>query len=80
MPDATKVACFEKGKCTNNSFFFRMAMALTDMDGPSWREKLPPIPTVPMHVKEKIIQAANSNVKQNGIKERSDESKKMFVD
>ncbi|XP_062852807.1 mitochondrial import receptor subunit TOM34 [Trichomycterus rosablanca] len=49
----------------------RMTKALTDMDGPSWREKLPPIPTVPMAVKEKIMLAASPNAisKQNGIKE-----------
>ncbi|XP_016312602.1 mitochondrial import receptor subunit TOM34-like [Sinocyclocheilus anshuiensis] len=38
----------------------RMTKALTDIDGPSWREKLPPIPTVPMSVKESLAQAASS--------------------
>ncbi|XP_026121763.1 mitochondrial import receptor subunit TOM34 isoform X1 [Carassius auratus] len=37
----------------------RMTKALTDIDGPSWREKLPPIPTVPMSVKESLAQAAS---------------------
>ncbi|XP_053723546.1 mitochondrial import receptor subunit TOM34 [Synchiropus splendidus] len=32
----------------------RMTKALAEADGPSWREKLPPIPTVPMSVKEKL--------------------------
>uniref|UniRef100_A0A8C2FB67 Mitochondrial import receptor subunit TOM34 n=1 Tax=Cyprinus carpio TaxID=7962 RepID=A0A8C2FB67_CYPCA len=36
----------------------RMTKALSDVDGPSWREKLPPIPTVPMSVKESLAQAA----------------------
>ncbi|XP_051752169.1 mitochondrial import receptor subunit TOM34 [Ctenopharyngodon idella] len=47
----------------------RMTKALTDIDGPSWREKLPPIPTVPMSVKESLAQATNSasNSKQNGV-------------
>ncbi|XP_029946754.1 mitochondrial import receptor subunit TOM34 [Salarias fasciatus] len=36
----------------------RMTKALTEADGPSWREKLPPIPTVPLSVKEKLSQTA----------------------
>ncbi|TRY55264.1 hypothetical protein DNTS_015744 [Danionella cerebrum] len=35
----------------------RMTKALTEIDGPSWREKLPQIPTVPMSVKESMAQA-----------------------
>lgn len=48
---------------------FRMTKALTDIDGPSWREKLPPIPTVPMSVKESLAQATKSasNSQQNGV-------------
>lgn len=34
----------------------RMTKALTEVDGPSWREKLPPIPTVPLSVREKLNQ------------------------
>ncbi|XP_066521216.1 mitochondrial import receptor subunit TOM34 [Hoplias malabaricus] len=51
----------------------RMTKALTDMDGPSWREKLPPIPTVPLAVKEKLLQTQGSvpAAQQNGIKENS---------
>ncbi|KAK3575057.1 hypothetical protein QTP86_019766 [Hemibagrus guttatus] len=47
----------------------RMTKALTEMDGPSWREKLPPIPNVPMPVKEKYLQTANSTVspQQNNL-------------
>lgn len=47
----------------------RMTKALTEMDGPSWREKLPPIPTVPMSVKEKLGQAASpaSSSQQNNV-------------
>ncbi|KAA0712752.1 Mitochondrial import receptor subunit TOM34 [Triplophysa tibetana] len=47
----------------------RMTKALTDIDGLSWREKLPPIPTVPMSVKESLAQAANSapTSPQNGM-------------
>ncbi|XP_059186241.1 mitochondrial import receptor subunit TOM34 [Centropristis striata] len=51
----------------------RMTKALTEADGLSWREKLPPIPTVPMSVKEKLAQKATANAaptnptpKQNG--------------
>lgn len=29
-------------------FFFRITKTLIDQDGPSWREKLPPIPVVPV--------------------------------
>ncbi|XP_056316514.1 mitochondrial import receptor subunit TOM34 [Danio aesculapii] len=47
----------------------RMTKALTEMDGPSWREKLPPIPTVPMSVKEKLGQATSpaSSSQQNNV-------------
>ncbi|XP_073708319.1 mitochondrial import receptor subunit TOM34-like [Garra rufa] len=47
----------------------RMTKALTDIDGPSWREKLPPIPTVPMSVKESLAQAASStpSPQQNSV-------------
>lgn len=38
----------------------RMTKALTDTDGPSWREKLPPIPTVPLSVREKLNQQTAS--------------------
>lgn len=34
----------------------RMTKALTEADGPSWREKLPSIPTVPLSVREKLNQ------------------------
>lgn len=54
----------------------RMTKALTEADGPSWREKLPPIPTVPLSVREKLAQQAAANApksspappQQNGIK------------
>ncbi|XP_063329795.1 mitochondrial import receptor subunit TOM34 [Pelmatolapia mariae] len=42
----------------------RMTKALTETDGPSWREKLPPIPTVPLSVKEKLAQKSAGNVTQ----------------
>nr|ACI69797.1 Mitochondrial import receptor subunit TOM34 [Salmo salar] len=35
----------------------RMTKCLTEVDGHSWREKLPPIPIVPMAVKENFSQA-----------------------
>ncbi|XP_028302921.1 mitochondrial import receptor subunit TOM34 [Gouania willdenowi] len=47
----------------------RMSKALTEADGPSWREKLPPIPTVPLSVKEKLTQqqhTATINPQHNG--------------
>ncbi|XP_029682367.1 mitochondrial import receptor subunit TOM34 [Takifugu rubripes] len=34
----------------------RMTKALAEADGPSWREKLPPIPTVPLAVRQKLAQ------------------------
>ncbi|KAF7711368.1 mitochondrial import receptor subunit TOM34 [Silurus meridionalis] len=59
----------------------RMTKALTEIDGPSWREKLPPIPTVPMPVKEKFLQTANSTVtaqqsRINGSKQVGGDMKK----
>lgn len=39
----------------------RMTKALTEADGLSWREKLPPIPTVPLSVREKLAQKATTN-------------------
>lgn len=50
----------------------RMTKALIEADGPSWREKLPPIPTVPLSVREQL--AANTaqpapTPKQNGTPE-----------
>ncbi|XP_012724992.2 mitochondrial import receptor subunit TOM34 [Fundulus heteroclitus] len=54
----------------------RMTKALTEADGPSWREKLPPIPTVPLSVRERLAQQAAGGspqpnpaaALQNGIK------------
>ncbi|XP_058486617.1 mitochondrial import receptor subunit TOM34 [Solea solea] len=44
----------------------RMTKALTEADGPLWREKLPPIPTVPLSVREKLTQQTAANtVKPN---------------
>lgn len=42
----------------------RMTKALTEADGPSWREKLPPIPTVPLSVKEKLAQQTAAKTTQ----------------
>lgn len=42
----------------------RMTKALTEADGPSWREKLPPIPTVPLAVREKLAQKTSTNAAQ----------------
>ncbi|CAB1314468.1 unnamed protein product [Coregonus sp. 'balchen'] len=39
----------------------RMTKCLTEVDGLSWREKLPPIPTVPMAIKEKLSSATQHN-------------------
>lgn len=54
--------------------FARMTKALTEADGPSWREKLPPIPTVPLSVREKLTQqntvnTAKQNPAQNGTRQ-----------
>ncbi|CAM4628604.1 hypothetical protein PO909_005286 [Leuciscus waleckii] len=47
----------------------RMTKALANIDGLSWREKLPPIPSVPMSVKESRAQASGSasNSQQNSV-------------
>ncbi|KAJ8260388.1 hypothetical protein GJAV_G00181530 [Gymnothorax javanicus] len=39
----------------------RMTKVLTEQDGLSWREKLPPIPTVPLAVRERMTQVATPN-------------------
>ncbi|KAF5901754.1 mitochondrial import receptor subunit TOM34, partial [Clarias magur] len=59
----------------------RMTKALTEMDGPSWREKLPPIPTVPMPIKEKFLRTATPTVtapqnNQTGNKQMGGDVKK----
>ncbi|XP_010901460.2 mitochondrial import receptor subunit TOM34 [Esox lucius] len=43
----------------------RMTKCLTEVDGLSWRDKLPPIPTVPMAVKEKLSQASNHHTTEH---------------
>ncbi|XP_036839057.1 mitochondrial import receptor subunit TOM34 isoform X2 [Oncorhynchus mykiss] len=48
----------------------RMTKCLTEVDGLSWREKLPLIPTVPMAIKEKLSLATSQQTKQhNGTRE-----------
>ncbi|KAF7652019.1 hypothetical protein LDENG_00102340 [Lucifuga dentata] len=54
----------------------RMTKALTEADGPLWREKLPPIPAVPLAVREKLSQQLaadttqpNAAMQQNGIRQ-----------
>lgn len=42
----------------------RMTKALTEAEGPSWREKLPPIPAVPLSVREKLSQRTTANTAQ----------------
>lgn len=42
----------------------RMTKALTEADGPSWREKLPPIPAVPLSVREKLARKTTANAAQ----------------
>lgn len=56
----------------------RMTKALTEADGLSWREKLPPIPTVPLSVREKLAQKTTANAaqlnptpKQNGTRQKN---------
>lgn len=56
-----------------------MAKALTELDGPSWREKLPPIPSVPLPVKEKFLRTANSTLtaQQNNL--NGNKCKKIYI-
>ena len=53
----------------------RMTKVLTEVDGPSWREKLPPLPTVPLAVRERAQAQASSPVaaasQQNGTRATS---------
>nr|XP_057911168.1 mitochondrial import receptor subunit TOM34 [Doryrhamphus excisus] len=44
----------------------RMSKALSEADGPMWREKLPPIPTVPLAVREKLGRNCAAIPQQNG--------------
>ncbi|XP_054640757.1 mitochondrial import receptor subunit TOM34 isoform X2 [Dunckerocampus dactyliophorus] len=44
----------------------RMSKALAEADGPTWREKLPPIPTVPLAVREKMGRRCAATSQQNG--------------
>ncbi|KAJ8400870.1 hypothetical protein AAFF_G00392240 [Aldrovandia affinis] len=50
----------------------RMTKVLTEQDGAAWREKLPPIPTVPLDVRERLVQTAMSTptAQQNGTSQR----------
>lgn len=41
-----------------------MTKALTEADGLSWREKLPPIPTVPLSVRQKLGQKTSASAAQ----------------
>lgn len=43
-----------------------MTKALTEADGPSWRDKLPPIPTVSLEVRQKLSQQTGSSAEVNG--------------
>lgn len=65
--------------CNKLFHIIRMTKALTDIDGPSWREKLPPIPSVPLSVKEGLAQAANSapTSPQNGLNDNKPKGKDM---
>ncbi|KAL0978852.1 hypothetical protein UPYG_G00176580 [Umbra pygmaea] len=49
----------------------RMTKCLTEVDGLSWREKLPPIPTVPMAVKEMLTRSTNQQPQHNGSVEKN---------
>ncbi|XP_061919405.1 mitochondrial import receptor subunit TOM34 [Entelurus aequoreus] len=44
----------------------RMTKALTEADGPTWREKLPSIPTVPLAVREKLRRQPAGTAQHNG--------------
>ncbi|XP_029006482.1 mitochondrial import receptor subunit TOM34 [Betta splendens] len=53
----------------------RMTKALTEADGPSWREKLPPIPTVPLSVREKLTQQNTVNAAKENSKPQQNSTK-----
>lgn len=50
---------------TERRSLLRMVRALTEADGPSWREKLPPIPSVPLSVREKLAQQQSAAAQGN---------------
>lgn len=45
----------------------RMTKALTEADGPAWREKLPPIPTISLSDREKLAQKTSGNTAQTNV-------------
>lgn len=62
---------------------FRMTQALTEQDGPSWREKLPPIPTISLSDRERLAEAGAkaqgdriSTAQQNGTTAKVDRGKR----
>ena len=64
----------------------RMSKALTEADGPSWREKLPPIPTVPLSIREKLGQQTPNNIlkptpapQQNGSREAKKKGEDIYL-
>lgn len=68
------------------SLFVRMTKALTEADGLSWREKLPPIPTVPLSVREKLTQQNTVNTakqnpepQQNGTRQTEKPGKGIYI-
>lgn len=73
----TKGGVFQKRFLLTGSLSrLRMTKALTEADGPSWREKLPPIPTVSLSDREKLSQKSTANAaqpnptpKQNGTRQ-----------
>ncbi|XP_060897326.1 mitochondrial import receptor subunit TOM34 [Labrus mixtus] len=54
----------------------RMTKALTEADGLSWREKLPPIPVVPLSVREKLSQKTTANAAQPTPQTETTQAKK----
>lgn len=59
-----------------------MTKALTEADGASWREKLPPIPAVPLAVRQKLGQQTpevNGARRMDKPGEESDLSPEMLL-
>lgn len=57
----------------------RMMKALMEADGPSWREKLPPIPAVPLSVRERLNEQPASPQQQNNNSPQAPSDKKSDI-
>ncbi|CAI9590946.1 unnamed protein product [Staurois parvus] len=72
----------DSGTQLANDSINRITKTLIDLDGPNWREKLPPIPSVPVsmqiHLQEKTMAAAKTSKNSRPEKDTGKSSKERF--